>query len=109
MSECKRCGRCCIEVGRTFWKNGRYDDIPALEKLASNGDHEDGSLPCEMLEIVKGLAVCKIEREYGRQYKPVTCRDYPEDGELCFREQAMAEMPRIAQVENRVSDVPCET
>ena len=59
--KCKRCGRCCIEVGRTFWKNGNYKAIPDLDVLANNGDHEDGGLPCEMLSHGNGVAVCGIE------------------------------------------------
>jgi len=24
--KCKRCGNCCIDVGRTFWKNRNYTE-----------------------------------------------------------------------------------
>lgn len=92
MSECKRCGRCCLEVGRTFWKNGNYDDIPELKKRANNGDHEDGDLPCEMLAIIEGKAICLIQRDYGYEAKPRVCRGYPEEGELCFQEQSLMGM-----------------
>ena len=88
MAECKRCGRCCLEVGRTHWKAGDFDDCPELNRRANDGDHEDGGLPCEMLVIEKGIAICTIERDYGLRYKPVTCREYPEDGEKCFAEKA---------------------
>ena len=92
MTECQRCGRCCLETGRTFWKNGLieakpFDGNSVLIAKATNGDHEDGGLPCEMLVITDGKAVCLIERDYGREAKPCACREYPEVGELCFREQ----------------------
>ena len=58
-----------------------------LNQLASNGDHEDGGLPCEMLTFENGLAVCKIERDFGKKYKPTVCVEYPCDGEKCFAEQ----------------------
>jgi len=85
--ECKRCGLCCLTVGRTFWKNGDYKKIPELSKLAHNGDYEDGGLPCEMLSFEKGLAICLIEKKYGRKAKPDVCREYPEDGKKCFRQK----------------------
>lgn len=89
MRKCHRCGRCCLEVGRTFWKVGKFLDCEELNRRATDGDHEDNGLPCEMLTFENGLAVCRIEKEYGYQYKPSVCRDYPEPGEPCFRDQAM--------------------
>ena len=86
---CKRCGKCCIEVGRTFWKVGDYGKIPELDEIARNGDHEDNELPCEQLEMVNSKAICKIHRDYGYPAKPKVCSRYPEDGELCFREKAL--------------------
>jgi hypothetical protein len=78
-------------VGRTFWKHGNlllrdkpFGDIESLNQQALNGDHEDNSLPCEMLIIAKGKAVCTIQRDYGYAVKPIACREYPEDNELCF-------------------------
>lgn len=82
--ECQRCGACCLTVGRTFWKNGDYDDIPELNKRAGNGDYEDAGLPCEMFELRDGIGVCLIHEKYGWQAKPKVCREYP-DGELCHR------------------------
>ena len=93
-----------MEVGRTFWKAGnitgcpslnngvgrQFGDIQELNNLANNDDHEDGGLPCEMLEFIDGKAVCKIHRDYGYEVKPRACREYPESGELCFYEQAPA-------------------
>lgn len=89
MSKCQRCGRCCLEVGRTFWKTGDFSGIPELAERAKDGDHEDGELPCEMLRIERGKAICLIEKQYGRAAKPEVCREYPENGELCFREEVM--------------------
>jgi hypothetical protein len=104
MSKCLQCGRCCLTVGRTFWKGGnvvgcpsvapdgvgrQFGDIKELNDLANNGDHEDNGLPCEMLVIEKGKAICKIHRDYGYDAKPLSCQEYPEDGELCFAEQVL--------------------
>lgn len=84
---CQRCGRCCFRVGRTFWKNGDYKDIPDLDERANNGDHEDGGLPCEMLRYENDKATCLIQKKYGIEAKPPVCRTYPKDGEPCFREK----------------------
>lgn len=85
MEECKRCGKCCVSVGRTFWKIGDYEKYPELNDRANNGDYEDNGKPCEMLRFENGIAVCIIEREYGRDVKPVACREYPEcNDEPCF-------------------------
>jgi len=66
-SECQRCGNCCIDVGRTFWKAGNLDldkpfgDIEALNFRANDGDYEDNGLACEMLSFDDdGKAVCLI-------------------------------------------------
>lgn len=77
--KCNRCGNCCIDVGRTFWKGGDFSDCPVLDKWAKNGDHEDGSKPCEMLRFENGLAVCGIEADYGLKYKPVVCKEHQGD------------------------------
>lgn len=94
---CQSCGRCCLEVGRTFWKHGNFrfpgnpfGDTEDLNQEALNGDHEDNGLPCEKLEITDGKAICTIHRDYGYAVKPIVCRDYP-DGEPCFREKAFDE------------------
>lgn len=93
---CERCGRCCMEVGRAFWKVGNltsphpFGEIDELNTLATNGDHEDGGLPCEMFEIVGGKAICKIHRDFGYAAKPITCRQYPDFVDMCFREEALA-------------------
>lgn len=101
-NKCHRCGKCCREVGRTFWKAGcilfidinrQFGDCKALNDLANNGDHEDGGLPCEMLSYdEKGKAVCGIEELYGKKYKPTVCEEYPDEGEKCFFEQRQGQM-----------------
>jgi hypothetical protein len=84
-----------MEVGRTFWKAGNLDPnapfgpLTYLNELAKNGDHEDNGLPCEMLSLDTGQAVCGIHA-VGYEFKPVVCKAYPdEDGEPCFREQTL--------------------
>ena len=86
---CKRCGNCCIDVGRTFWKSGNckcdckpFGEIDTLNRWALNGDHEDGELPCEMLDMTDGLATCLIEKKYGYEAKTLACREH-EGGERC--------------------------
>lgn len=89
--DCIRCGQCCKEVGRTFWKNGFFIGCEGLNTRADDGDHEDGDLPCEMLSFDKdGKAVCGIQSIYGYKWKPRVCREYPEDEELCFREKELS-------------------
>jgi hypothetical protein len=79
MAKCKQCGNCCIDVGRTFWKNGDYKNIPTLDKLRKNGDSEDGGLPCEMLGFRGGLAVCFIQQLFGYDAKPDVCKEHNGD------------------------------
>ncbi len=75
---CKRCGNCCKDIGRTFWKTGNYQHTE-LSKLASNGDHEDNGLPCEMLMQVSGKATCAIQLFLGEKFKPKVCREHNGD------------------------------
>ena len=77
--KCFRCGECCIDVGRTFWKVGDYEEFPELNELAKNGDYEDNGLPCEMLRFEKGKAVCLIHKKYGYLAKPKVCREHHGD------------------------------
>ena len=81
---CRRCGNCCIGVGRTYWKNGDFEQYPLLKARAKNGDHEDSGLPCEMLRFEDGLATCLIEKIYGHQAKLEVCREHEGD-ERCLR------------------------
>ena len=85
MSECARCGQCCISVGRTFWRNGDFKEFPELERLAKKTESVDEGLPCGMLQMTDGIAACKIELLYGRSAKPQYCMDYPELA--CWHEQ----------------------
>jgi len=87
MHTCHRCGLCCLDIGRTFWKGGTYNAQPALEIMANDGVYEDGSLPCEMLRFDNGLAVCLIHKLFGYHVKPAACRHYPEHETLCFLEE----------------------
>lgn len=85
-NKCERCGACCLTIGRTFWKNGDYKDIPELNERKKNGDHEDSGLPCEMFRFRGKSSACLIHERYGYKAKPEVCREYP-DGELCFRQK----------------------
>lgn len=80
---CRRCGNCCKDVGRTFWKAGlalsNFRRFPFLQELAGNGYHEDGGLPCEMFQMQNGVAVCLVEKYFGRAAKPKVCKDHKGD------------------------------
>ena len=95
--KCHRCGLCCLEVGRTFWKVAVTNPSvvrrwpAALVARARDGDHEDGNLPYKMLSKVNRWYTCLLESKYGRRAKPLTCRQYPFDGEKCFREEVIFE------------------
>ncbi len=90
MAECQRCGDCC-QVGLLFWR-AIADDFGESTFLYdfANGfpKHEhiamrtlDG-MPCMMLRIVEGEAVCLIEKHFGRDTKPRVCREHRCDGGL---------------------------
>lgn len=79
---CRRCGACCLTVGRTFWRNGDFVGCYPLELLAEQTESVDDGLPCEMLYVIAGVAHCRIECQYVREFKPEACREYP-DGEPC--------------------------
>ena len=92
--KCQRCGKCCLEVGKTFWKHGASDssgkpfgDHGLLNKLANNG-HQDDLGPCEMFVQIGAGNLCAIEKWAGLQYKPRACVLYPEDGEECLNEES---------------------
>jgi len=76
--KCLRCGQCCMIVGRTFWRNGDFTDYPDLQKLADETESIYDGLPCQMLQMIDGIATCKIHRDYGYDAKPEVCRKYPE-------------------------------
>lgn len=82
---CFRCGNCCIDVGRTFWKGGNlnfphlFGDNDYLNKRANDGDYEDNGLPCEMHCVENGLSTCIIERDFGPGYKPIVCVEHQGD------------------------------
>lgn len=78
MSECVRCGQCCISVGRAFWCHGDFEDFPELERLKEQTEDLNDGLPCEMLQMKDGIASCGIELKYDREAKPQVCREYPE-------------------------------
>ena len=87
--KCKRCGACCLTVGKTFWKYGDYDDIPELRDKANDGIskfqrlYEDFGVPCEMFELRGDIGVCLIHERYSFEAKPITCQEFPYDGKLC--------------------------
>ena len=75
---CGRCGNCCKDVGRTFWKAGDYPHSE-LATLRHNDDHEDAGLPCEMLMWISGKSTCAIHLFLGEEFKPEVCREHDGD------------------------------
>lgn len=61
--------------------HGDYENkpqYPDLQKLTKESqDHGDG-MPCRMLVLFGGVAMCFIHERYGREAKPEVCREYPE-------------------------------
>lgn len=83
---CVRCGQCCISVGRTFWRNGNFPGGSPLAKMAETTPSVDDGLPCEMLEMLAGVATCRIQATFGKKFKPSVCREYPEGGPCKYHE-----------------------
>ena len=72
MFHCKRCGKCCKEIGREMWrqpdirekiKNDLYDALVKYKKT-SRGE-------CLMLGYEGAKAVCILEKVFG--VKPKLC------------------------------------
>lgn len=88
---CQRCGQCCIRgkpdawilyksdftltekwllINRRFAENPKYTSKDRCEMLIQDGDY----------------LICLIEKIYGKNRKPIICKEYP-TGETCFRMQ----------------------
>jgi len=93
--ECKRCGQCCIAVGRTFWVHGDFADYPELKRLSDAVTEFDDCLPCAMLQMKDGVASCKIQELYGYDAKPDVCREYPELPGNCWEHKQELKGRRI--------------
>ena len=105
--ECRRCGNCCKDVGRTFWKNGDFNNVPELNVEKNNGDWEDGGLPCAMLRFdTDGKAVCLIHRDYGEEYKPDVCREHQGDMRCAHKQKAIETAIAAIKYAYGVSGVP---
>ncbi len=83
---CGRCGKCCKDVG-TMWTGSTHPIIQELYALTP-ADRLSDSGRCGMLVFAApgGRAVCYIEKHLGREFKPEVCREYPEAGEKCRRD-----------------------
>lgn len=88
---CHRCGKCCEEVGASFWRYGNLDedkpfgDIEELNIRANNGIWDDEG-KCAMLVKLGDFSLCQIEVKYGHGAKPTACKEYPQRANLCFCE-----------------------
>jgi Fe-S-cluster containining protein len=87
MKECQRCGKCCEHVGRNFWVHTEHPLVEAMiKRLKYDTDIDE---PCDMLVQEDGKAVCLLQKYLGLEGKPDVCRDYPETGDKCKREQEL--------------------
>jgi len=82
--KCRRCGKCCLNVGRTFFTGSEH---PLIKVILDNTEEFYDSGKCEMLIWEKGKWVCLIQKYLGKAAKPRACRDYPFDGGKCFYEK----------------------
>ena len=82
---CIRCGKCC-DMG-TIWVNSEHPLIKRVAAYLKTDDFDDGGL-CDMLMLEKGKAVCWIQKYLGYEAKPDVCREYPEAGEKCRKDDS---------------------
>jgi Fe-S-cluster containining protein len=84
MSNCNRCGKCCLELGASFWLHSDNELIEAFGKRMPPDFYNDVG-PCDMLVVHEsGRTTCLLQKWLGHSAKPRACRDYPFDGEQCF-------------------------
>lgn len=85
MSDCKRCGQCCIKVGPTFWTSSKTDWARAIWnywRSERDAQFDDSSNPCQMLAMINGQYLCILEYLFGAAAKPDVCQQFPfEDGD----------------------------
>ena len=83
---CNRCGRCCEDLGRSFWTHSEHPLIEAAALRLPDDFYTDIG-PCDMLVIHEsGRTTCLIQQWLGFTAKPKSCQKYPFDGEKCFGE-----------------------
>ena len=87
MSHCQRCGKCCKELGGSFWAHSDHELVEAMAKYLPDDFYRDLG-PCDMLILEEsGRATCLIQKWLGHKAKPEACREYPCDGKPCFNEK----------------------
>lgn len=84
---CKRCGQCCMGIGKSFWTHSEHELINAT-KARLESDFYDDTGTCDMLIVHEsGRAVCLLQKWLGHNAKPEACRKYPFEGSPCFGEE----------------------
>ena len=84
---CRRCGRCCQDLGRSFWVHSEHELVSAMAARLGDGFYTDTGA-CDMLKVAaSGRATCLLQKWLGHRGKPKACREYPFNGEKCFAEQ----------------------
>ena len=90
---CKRCGQCCIGVGKSFWTHSGHELVNAMCKRLV-GDFYDDTGRCDMLLIHEnGQATCLLQKWLGHNGKPEACRKYPFDGAKGQRGKGNNQLP----------------
>lgn len=90
MATCKRCGMCCVGPG-TMWTSSEHPLIEAINKDLPLEYYTDGGECAMLVKHENKTATCLIEQWLGHRAKPQACRDYPFDGDPCFREKQLQE------------------
>ena len=84
---CRRCGRCCAELGGSFWTHSEHELVSAMAARLGDGFYTDTGA-CDMLKVAaSGRATCLLQKWLGHKGKPAACRDYPFDEDKCFAEE----------------------
>jgi len=79
---CNRLGRCCIEFADfEHWKQSSVTEFEEHELRMKRKEYPIYTEGCFMFVREDGLNTCLIQKLYGWERKPKTCREFKE--ELC--------------------------
>ena len=71
----------------TIWVNSDHPLIGIIQGFIRTEDTRDGG-SCDMLAWdTDGKATCLIHKYLGLGAKPQVCQEYPEEGELCQKQE----------------------
>lgn len=75
--DCKRCGKCCLDVGYAFWE--RSEEVqkhPLLKLLLGVKPLQASYKRCLMLRFEGETAICMVQELLGYEAKPEKCRNH---------------------------------